>query len=71
MDNSAESPQKTPRLSLGKNTCVNCGKEFVVEENQLSMPGTKDFESVFCPYCEFYNGEVFINGIAQTRKIEG
>jgi hypothetical protein len=70
MNNSAKSFEKAPRLSLGKNTCINCGKDFVVKEHKLDMPGTKDLESVFCPYCESYNGEVFINGIVHASKIE-
>ncbi|MBN2589474.1 MAG: hypothetical protein JXA96_06405 [Sedimentisphaerales bacterium] len=65
-----EQPQKMPRLSLGKNTCSKCGKDFIAEENKLAMPGTKDLESVICPYCGTYNGDVFINGIVFTRKID-
>ena len=73
MDNSTENPndefKKAPRLRLGKNTCSNCDKDFTVKENELPMPGTKDYESVFCPYCEVYNGEVYINGTVYTEKI--
>jgi hypothetical protein len=57
-----------PRLGLGKNTCSNCNQDFIVYEYPLAMPGTKDLESVYCPYCETYNGEVFINGLALTKK---
>jgi DNA-directed RNA polymerase subunit RPC12/RpoP len=59
-----------PRLSLGKNTCSDCKKDYIVSEQELPMPGTKDLESVYCPYCSAYNGEVFINGLASTRKID-
>ena len=69
-ENPNEEFRKAPRLSLGKNICSNCGKAFMAIEHELQMPGTKDFESVFCPYCDTYNGEVFINGTVHTRKIE-
>lgn len=73
MDHSTEDPmdkfRKAPRLYLGKNTCSNCGKDFILKENKLPMPGTKDLESVFCPYCKVYNGEVILNGTAYTEKI--
>ncbi len=74
MAQSAEDPReefrKAPRLCVGINTCSKCGKDFILTENKLPMPGTKDFESVFCPYCKAYNGEVFLNGLAHTRKID-
>jgi hypothetical protein len=69
-ENSTEQFEKAPRLSLGKSACSKCGKDFIIYEDELNMPGTKDLESVFCPYCNTYNGEVFINGIARTRKID-
>lgn len=69
-ENTNEQFQKAPRLGLGKNTCSKCGKDFIVNEHELAMPGTKDLESVFCPYCEAYNGEVFINGTAYAQKID-
>jgi DNA-directed RNA polymerase subunit RPC12/RpoP len=70
LENSNEQFKKAPRLHLGKNTCSECGKDFIVAEHELEMPGTKDLESVFCPYCNTYNGEVFINGIARAEKVE-
>jgi len=74
MNPSTEHPdqrfQKAPRLGLGKHTCTKCDKDFIIGENKLAMPGTKDLESVFCPYCETHNGEVFINGTVYTRKID-
>lgn len=62
--------QKSTRLSLGKNSCVECDKKFLIEEQELVMPGTKDLESVYCPHCGSYNGDVFVNGIASLKKIE-
>ncbi len=74
MNPSTEDPnekfRKAPRLHLGKHTCTNCDKDFIIGENKLPMPGTKDFESVVCPYCKAYNGEVIINGTVYTRKID-
>lgn len=74
MNNTSENPnekfQKAPRLSIGRNTCSTCGKDFIVIEHKLVMPGTKDLESVSCPYCNAYNGEVFINGFPFTQKID-
>jgi DNA-directed RNA polymerase subunit RPC12/RpoP len=61
---------KAPRLSLGRNKCTTCGKEFIVDEHKLEMPGTQELESINCPYCNAYNGEIFINGTVYTRKIE-
>jgi hypothetical protein len=67
---SNEQFKKAPRLGLGENTCNNCLRKFIVGENKLPMPGTKDFESVYCPYCKTYNGDVFINGNVYTRIID-
>jgi hypothetical protein len=72
MNNFVENPnkylQKAPRLNLGKNACQGCNKDFIVTEHEFKMPGTQDLESVTCPYCNAYNGEVFINGTVLTRK---
>lgn len=74
MNQSTENPnekfQKAPRLYVGKITCLKCGKDFILAEHKLPMPGTKELESVYCPYCESYNGEVILNGSAYTRKID-
>lgn len=69
MNNSSEKSQKETRLSLGENICPKCQSKFILEERKLAMPGTKDLESVFCPYCKAYCGEVFINGIVHAREI--
>jgi DNA-directed RNA polymerase subunit RPC12/RpoP len=60
---------KAPRLNLGKNTCSTCGKVFIVTENDLPLPGTKDTEPVNCPYCGEFIGEVFVNGFVAVKKI--
>lgn len=70
LENSPDKFKKATRLYLGKTTCSECGKAFIVSEYELSMPGTKDLESVYCPYCNTYNGEVFINGLARSSKID-
>lgn len=70
LENSNKQLKKAPRLYLGKNTCSECGKSFIIAENKLEMPGTKDLESVCCPYCNTNNGEVFINGTVRIEKIE-
>jgi len=31
--------------------CHSCEKPFKVWEHKLAMPGTKEKESVTCPYC--------------------
>lgn len=70
IENPTEKSSPSPHLTLGKNICSVCGKAFVLSEYELSMPGTQDLESVYCPYCNVYNGEVFINGLARTEKAD-
>lgn len=70
LENSPDKFKKATRLHLGKTTCSECGKTFIVSENELPMPGTIDLESVYCPYCNTYNGEVLLNGTARSSKID-
>ncbi len=65
-----DNTQNPIRLSIGKNTCKECNMNFIVEEHELEMPGTKDLEPVHCPYCGRYNGEIFVNGIVFCKKID-
>ncbi len=32
--------------------CQSCKKPFNVVEHKLPMPGTKEKESIICPYCD-------------------
>lgn len=70
MDNSLEENVEAPRLWPGKNTCSRCSKDFIIQEQGLPFPGTKDLEFVLCPHCNAYNGDVFINGLVRTVKID-
>ncbi|MFX5470510.1 hypothetical protein ABTD76_09120 [Acinetobacter baumannii] len=49
--------------------CPECQNYFVVEEHQLSMPGTKEKELIKCPYegCT-YSREQISNGWFNTHK---
>lgn len=31
--------------------CGKCGKEFLVQVTTMNVPGGKDKEVIYCPYC--------------------
>jgi len=53
-----------------KAICKKCGKEFLVQVTTMNVPGGKDKEEVFCPYCGEENGHHMTSGFVHTFKIE-
>jgi DNA-directed RNA polymerase subunit RPC12/RpoP len=49
--------------------CNSCKKPFNVSEHELAMPGTKELESIFCPYCNHLNREEICNGWWVSHKL--
>lgn len=42
--------------------CEKCGKEFYYEVHHMNVPGGKDREYIFCPYCKETNDSVVTDG---------
>ena len=51
--------------------CKKCGKEFEVHVTTMNVPGGKDKEEIFCPYCHEENGYRMTSGFVYTFKKEG
>lgn len=51
-------------------TCKNCGKDFRYEVTDMGVPGGKDREYVYCPYCQAENGSYVTSGFVHSYKIE-
>lgn len=51
-------------------TCKKCGREFRVQVTTMNVPGGKDKEEIFCPYCGEENGYRMTSGFVHTYKIE-
>lgn len=51
-------------------TCSKCGKEFRVVVTTMGVPGGKDKEEIFCPYCHSEEGYRMTSGFVYTHKIE-
>ena len=51
-------------------TCKICGREFRVQVTTMNVPGGKDKEEIFCPYCGEENGYRMTSGFVNTYKIE-
>ena len=49
--------------------CVKCGKEFKVKVTTMNVPGGKDREEIYCPYCNAENGYRMTSGFVKTYKI--
>ena len=50
-------------------TCKKCGREFRVLVTTMNVPGGKDKEEIFCPYCGEENGYRMTSGFVYTYKI--
>lgn len=50
--------------------CSNCGKEFLAQVTTMNVPGGKEKEERFCPYCHEENGYRMTSGFVNTYKIE-
>lgn len=51
-------------------TCEKCGKKFKVQVTTMNVPGGKDKEEIWCPYCHAENGYRMTSGFVNTFKIE-
>lgn len=49
--------------------CPNCGKEFQVQEFPMGVPGGKEREEYYCPYCHKEAGYITTDGYVKTSKI--
>lgn len=50
--------------------CKKCGKEFRVKITDMRVPGGKDREYIYCPYCGEENGSEMTSGFVYTYKID-
>ena len=53
-----------------KENCPICGKVFLVQELPMGVPGGKEREEYFCPYCHKEAGYIITDGFVRTSKIE-
>lgn len=51
-------------------TCKNCSKDFLYEITDMQVPGGKDREYVYCPYCKEENGSYVTSGFVHSYKSE-
>lgn len=50
-------------------TCSECGRRFRVQVTTMNVPGGKEREEVYCPYCHSNNGYRMTSGFVYTFKI--
>ncbi len=50
--------------------CSHCGKPYHVQEAPMGVPGGKDKEEIFCPWCHQIDGYMMTDGFVRTEKIE-
>ena len=51
-------------------TCSECGRRFRVQVTTMNVPGVKEREEIYCPYCNAYNGYRMTSGFVYTFKID-
>ena len=51
--------------------CEKCGRKFRVQVTTMNVPGGKEKEEIFCPYCGHENGYRMTSGFVYTYKIDG
>ena len=56
--------------NLTKTTCCACKKEFYYCVTDMGVPGGKDREFIYCPYCRQNNGSFITSGFVYTYKLE-
>lgn len=56
--------------NLPKIVCKSCKKKFLYQVFDMRVPGGKDREYIYCPYCHQENGSVITSGWIETYKIE-
>ena len=55
---------------LPKIVCKSCKKEFSYLVFDMRVPGGKDREYIYCPYCGQENGSKITSGWIETYKGE-
>lgn len=53
-----------------KMDCSECKNTFIVQVTTMNVPGGKDKEEIYCPYCHAYNGYRMTSGFVYTHKID-
>ena len=51
-------------------TCEKCGKKFNFEVTNMHVPGGKEREYIYCPYCNQTNGSEVTSGFIHSYKLE-
>ena len=55
---------------MKKIKCKKCEKLFNYEDREWGIPGGKERQYIYCPYCNHVNGSEITNGWIFTYKIE-
>jgi transposase-like protein len=55
---------------MNKTTCQKCGKDFNYEVTDMKVPGGKDREYIYCPYCKEINGSEVTSGFIYSYEID-
>jgi len=50
--------------------CKKCLEEFEYKVTSMNVPGGKEREYIYCPYCGEENGSYVTSGFVYTYKIE-
>lgn len=50
--------------------CSFCKKEFLYQIFDMRVPGDKDREYIYCPYCMNANGSLVTSGWILSYKLE-
>lgn len=58
-------------MDVFEKTCDACHKKFKILITTQSVPGCKEKEEVWCPYCHHFNGYVMTSGEVKIEKMEG
>lgn len=51
-------------------TCEQCKRKFRVEVTTMNVPGGKEKEEIWCPYCNHLNGYRMTSGFVHTYKLD-
>ena len=53
---------------MEKLKCTKCNQSFWCQVTSMNVPGGKDREYIYCPYCNSVNGSVITSGFVYTYK---
>ena len=53
---------------MEKLKCTKCNQSFRYRVTSMNVPGGKDREYIYCPYCNSVNGSVITSGFVYTYK---